>query len=153
MYVMYNGEHSVIFENEFGEERHTWNDWQLLPVKKPTVAMPGVSTTYVDIPGRNGSIDVSNYLTGGIVFSDRSGSWEFKVIGTENGSWDDRMTEISEFLHGHKCKIILVDDPDYYYEGRITISDKNTDGKIPAITLSYRVGPFKTERYGASGTF
>ena len=143
MYVMYDGSHSISFMDSSGNIKNTWDDWQLIPTKKPTVAMPGFASNYVDIPGRNGSIDISNYLTGGPSYSDRSGSWEFRMIGTTTENWDERINRIAQFLHGKQMKIILKDDPMYYFEGRISFSEKNTDDPTPKITFSYRVGPFK----------
>lgn len=153
MYVMYEGLHSIIFENDFGEQKHTWDDWHLIPTKKPTMAPPSASGSFVDIPGRNGSYDLTSYLTGGPTYSDRSGTWEFIVTGTEDGSWDERNAEIAEFLHGQELKVILTDDPNYYYEGRLSITDKNTDGQFPKITISYRVRPFKMDRLGVEEKF
>lgn len=152
MCVMYDGVHSIIFENAFGDKKHTWTDWQLLPLKKPTLALPSASGSFVEIPGMNGSYNLTNYLTGGPTYSDRSGSWEFYMIGTEDGSFDSRISEIAEFLHGQEMKIILTDDPDYYYDGQIVLA-KSTDDKIPKITLTYRAKPFKTTISGVIEAF
>ena len=153
MYVMYDGVHSIIFENDFGERKHTWTDWHLLPLKKPTLALPTASGSFVEIPGMNGSYNVTKYLTGGPTFSDRSGSWEFYMIGTEDGLFDSRIDEIVQFLHGQEMRIILTDDPDYFYEGQITVSDKSTDDKLPKITFTYRAKPFKTTISGVIEAF
>ena len=143
MNVTYNGEHSVNFINANGVTQNTWNDWRLIPTKKPTVAMPSTSGNYIEIPGMNGSHDITNYLTGGPTFSDRSGSWEFRVADVTAENWDERINKIASFMHGQKVKCVLKDDPMYYYEGRVTLSNKTTEGIIPSITISYRFAPFK----------
>lgn len=153
MDVVYDGTHSIIFMDAFGEKKHTWNDWRLLPTKKPTVSLPSFSGSFVEIPGRDGSYDLSTYLTGHPSYSDRSGSWEFIVVDTEDGSFDQRINDIAQFIHGHELTIILTDDPNYSYEGRITLSDKNTDDKFPKITITYRIKPFKTTVSGINEAF
>ena len=134
--------HSVIFKNASGVTKNTWDDWQLIPTAKPTFPMPEFQGKYVDIPGRSGSIDMSEYLTNELTYSDRSGSFQFYALETAD-DWDYRCAEIGKFLHGQKVKAYLEDDPFYYYEGRFTVSEKKTDGQFPTLTLSFRVQPYK----------
>lgn len=136
--------HSITLINSAGVRKNTWADWHLIPSAKPTFPMPEFSQNYVDIPGRNGSIDMSEYLTGHVTYADRSGSFEFYMIDTDIADdWDERCNTIAEFLHGIKVKAILEDDPLYYYEGRFSLSNKNTGSPTPKITISFRVEPFK----------
>lgn len=137
--------HSLILINSLGERRNTWSDWRLIPSVKPTFQNPEAETKYVEIPGRSGSIDMSDYLTGNVTYKDRTGSWEFYMVDTDiHQDWDQQCDKISEFLHGKRMKIILEDDdPNYYYEGRLTLSNKNTSGYVPRLTISYRVDPQK----------
>ena len=73
--------HSITFRSTaFGEERNTWDDWHLVPVSRPVINPPAVHTHYIDIPGANGSIDLTDTLTGGPTFGDREGSIEFMVL-------------------------------------------------------------------------
>ena len=136
--------HSVVFQNASGIIRNTWDDWRLIPTAKPTFPSPEPQYKFVDVPGKNGSIDLSTYLTGGIRYSDRTGSFEFKAIDTSE-DWDVRCNSIAKFLHGQSLKIYLEDDPFYYYEGRVTMS-KNSGDKVPTITFNYRVGPYKIHK-------
>ena len=145
--------HSITFINSTGIRKNTWADWRLIPTQKPTVAMPEFSNNFVDIPGRNGSIDFTDYLTGGPNYADRSGTFEFYMKDSDAANWDLRINDIANFIHGKKLKFILEDDEFYYYEGRISLSDKNTDGKFPRITITYRVGPFKQHINGSATAF
>ena len=137
--------HSIILIDSLGTRKNTWEDWHLIPSTKPTFVMPEPAQKFVDVPGRNGSIDMSDYLTGGVTYADRSGSFEFYMLDTDIANdWDARCAAIAEFLHGKKLKAILEDDPFYQYEGRFILSNKNTSSLTPKITINYRVGPFKT---------
>lgn len=134
--------HSMIFKNSSGITKNTWDDWKLIPSAKPTFPMPEVQLKFVDIPGSNGSIDLTDYLTSSPTYNDRVGTFNFYAVDTHE-DWDGRCQEIGKFLHGKNMKIILEDDPLYYYDGRVTVSDKRTDGQFPTITLSCRVRPYK----------
>lgn len=134
--------HSIVLMNASGNARNTWDDWRLIPSAKPTFPMPEFQANYITIPGRSGSIDISNYLTGAPVYSDRNASFKFYALDTED-DWDERCENIANFVHGQRLKVFLEDDPLYYYEGRVTFADKNSAEQIPTITLSFVVGPYK----------
>lgn len=143
----YTGAHSITFINPSGTERNTWTNWKLIPTQKPVVPMPEFDNNYVEIPGSNGSLDLSDYLTGGPVYRDRSGSFEFYLV---DPNIDTAINTIAQFIHGKKLKFVLSDDPNFYYEGRMALSDKRSDAGYPRVTISYRVGPYKINR--SSGT-
>ena len=67
--------HSV----NFGD-KNTWDDWKLVPSNRPVIDPPTQKTNYIDIPGADGSLDISTALTGYPVYNDRVGSIEFIVM-------------------------------------------------------------------------
>ena len=134
--------HSIIFRNASGAIRNTWDDWQLIPTAKPTFPMPEPQYKYVEIPGMDGSYDISTYLTDTIKYNDRQATFSFRAVDTAD-DWDMRCLEIGKFLHGQKMKIILEDDPLYYYEGRVTFSEKKSEGQFPTVSFACRVAPYK----------
>ena len=134
--------HSIIFKNASGAIRNTWDDWQLIPTAKPTFPMPEPQLKYVEVPGMDGSYDISTYLTDTIKYNDRQGTFSFRAVETAD-DWDARCLEIGKFLHGQIMKIILEDDPFYYYEGRVTFSEKKSEGQNPTISFTCRVAPYK----------
>lgn len=142
--------HSVIFRyiNQSGgtiKELNTWDDWHLVPTSRPLFSQPTQKTQYIDIPGADGSIDLTESLTPYPVYNNRTGSLEFIVM---NGyeSWDVKLSMINNFLHGKKMRAILEDDPSYYYEGRFTVNNwkSNNNGTWSNITIDYNVAPYKT---------
>lgn len=131
--------HSITFG-----DKNTWDDWHLIPSKRPSFNPPTVKSQYVDIPGGNGVLDLTESLTGYPLYNTRTGSWTFYV---ENGfkPWDELYSEISNYLHGQKLRAILEDDPGFYYEGRFTVDEWNSDSWWSTITISYDVYPYKKE--------
>lgn len=58
----------------------SWGDLALVPTVRPAIAPPEIKTNFVEIPGGNGSLDLTEALTGEPTFSDRIGSIEFIVL-------------------------------------------------------------------------
>ena len=143
MTTNYNGEHSILFGPLNGRSGvHTWNDWFLIPTSRPTMSLPGVSSRYVDIPGRNGGYDLSDYLTTGPIYTDRTGSFEF-IVASDRTDWLTALRNVTTYLHGQRRNMILVDDRNWYYTGRFTVDSLKSDPASSKITISYRVAPFK----------
>lgn len=123
--------------------KNTWSDWHLIPSSKPVVVSAGVSTNYVDIPGRlDGPIDMSEYLTGGIVYGARSGSFQF-MLHPDFEFWETVRLDIVEYLHGKRMRMVLSDDPAYYYEGRFSLGDIRSEDTCTVFSINYAVGPYK----------
>lgn len=141
--------HSIIFTKN-NVNKNTWNDFHLIPSSRPDIAIPARSFKYVDIPGRSGSLDLSDYLTGNnVTYSDRSGTFEFVVIREYAGvvidgrSWVDRKNELVNFFDGSVMNVKLEDDTSYYYTGRVTVESWQTGEAFSTITVNYRLQPFK----------
>lgn len=141
-------------------DKNTWNDWHLISKVRPFFVPPTQKTKYVEVPGSNGSLDISESLTGYPVFNNREGSFEFTILQPDDvlpnnpdypedkfKSWAVTYSDILNCLNGKKTTAILEDEPEYYYEGRFSVtgykpgdSASNTRGTI---TISYNVGPYK----------
>lgn len=137
----------MIYGVTFGE-KHTYRDWGLLPKSRPTVAPPDVVTNYVDVPGLDGQLDLSEVLTGRVGYQTRDFSAEFLVIDARN-RWDTLYSEILDTLHGQRVKIILDEDPGYYYMGRVTVNTLKSDRKTATISIKAVCDPYKLEIAGS----
>lgn len=125
----------------FGD-KNTWDDWRLLPVSRPVFTPPTVKTNYIDVPGGNGLLDLSESLTKYPVYNNRTGSFKFRVMN-DYVSWADRYSEIMGYLHGRTMRAILTDDPDYFYQGRFSVDSWDSGDTWSEITIGYNVNPFK----------
>lgn len=133
--------HSIIFVD--GRiSKNTWDNWHLIPSSRPVVSRPSINFKYIDIPGMDGSLDVTNYLTGKPSYSDCSGSFEF-IVANDYGDWPSRKSELSSFLDGREMKMYLEDDPQYYYIGRFSLAAWNSGANYSTVSISYRVKPYK----------
>lgn len=125
----------------FGD-KNTWDDWKILPEERPVFAPPKPKTTYIDIPGGNGALDLSESLTGYPIYENRTGSFKFRVMN-DYVEWHERYTEIMEHLHGRCMNAILADDPNYFYRGRFSVDAWESGDTWSLITIGYTVDPYK----------
>ena len=123
---------------------NTWRDWHLLPTSRPVFNPPSVKTNYVSIPGADGAIDATEVLTPYPVYNNREGTVEFIVI-TGYGNWANRYSDIMDYLHGRKFKVILETDPGYYYEGRLAVNEWRSEKDHSKIVFDYNLDPYKYE--------
>lgn len=128
--------------------KNTWDDWHLIPDSRPLFNPPTVKSNYVDIPGGDGSLDLSTALSGRPLYTNRTGSWSFHV---ENGfmEWSSLYSDIMAYLQGQKMQAVLEDDPSFYYEGRFSVNQWKSNPQRSLITIDYNVGPYK--KYILSG--
>lgn len=143
--------HSIYFgtgtvgANGFPNGANTWTTWHLIPSSRPSVVPPGVSANSVQIPGRNGSIDMTEYLSGGVTYGDRSGSWDF-LVDNDHEYWVTIKNNITNFLHGKRMSCMLEDDPTRVYTGRFSVGEWKSDATCSSITISYVLEPFPVTR-------
>ena len=145
--VIYNP-HSISFIDDKGSF-NTWTSWNMLPTSRPSVKPPEVKTEFVEIPGMSGALDYTEALSGRPIYGMRKSSWEFVILNKQDGydldNWTRTYSEILQAIHGKRKRVILKeDDPNYYYEGRLTVNDWKSDKDHSKITIDYVIDPYKT---------
>lgn len=123
----------------FGE--HEQDEFDLLP-KQVIISPPEVKTYLVPVPGRNGSLDFTEALTGGqTVYNDRLLTITMYCFAEE-----EKLPEMEiacrNALHGRKLNIVLDCDPGYYYRGRVSV-DWVSEDNIDIATITATCDPYK----------
>jgi hypothetical protein len=101
---------------------HSYRDWNLYVANNDPIGEPKQYTNYVEVPGRNGKIDLSEVLAGRPVFLSR----EIKIYLAglrEIPKWDTVMSDFRNHIDGRVCRIIFDTDPAFYWRGRVDITD------------------------------
>lgn len=119
----------------------TYEDWGLL-LKPRTIPKPAPKTNYVDIPGGDGTLDLSEVVSGEIKYKDLTLTFEFHVVD-DMSEWDSKVSEITNYLHGRNMKIVQSADPDYYYFGRCTVDKFSSSKALGTIAIKCVVKPYK----------
>jgi hypothetical protein len=137
-----NGMHSITFESN-GLKLNTWSTWKMAPKSRPFVAAPQVKTEYIDVPGADGALDYTEALTGKPRYANRTGQWDF-IIDNGYSNWYELYSEILLRLHGKRFeKIILDDDDDYYWSGRLSVTGQFGNKDYSSISIQYNLDPYK----------
>lgn len=126
-------------------EKHTLKDWNL-GWTAITLGFPEPKTYEQDVPGADGTLDITEAVTGGDVkYKNRSLSLEFETPDEDFFEWGSIVSDIANYLVGKKMKIILDTDPSFYYIGRLTIDVEKTDRINGKLVMSGEVDPYKYE--------
>lgn len=108
------------------------------------VQPPVPKTYYLDIPGADGSIDLSTVNSGRVVYQRRTVTMNFGC-GYSIDKWPEVFSEILQLFHGQIGKVIFDDDPGYYYQGRMTVSDYSRVQTLGTFTITMEADPYKYE--------
>lgn len=134
----------VTFDN-----KHSYHEWHLMFKSRPVISPPTPKTKYVEVPGADGALDMTNTLTGYTQYKNRKISFEF-VIVAGRASWPAIYSDIMDTLHGNTVNIIFDDDPLYAYRGRITVGKWDAEKKTATLTMTAEVEPFKIDLFATT---
>lgn len=122
----------------FGTD-HSYDVYSLILTGK-TIEAPEVKKYTVDIEGGNGELDLTEYF-GRVNYKNRKLSFEFEAL-TSNVNFPTFFSTIFNALHGKKMRVILDDDPNYFYYGRLSVKATHSK-KISKITIEVDAEPYK----------
>ena len=116
---------------------------------------PTLKTYYVDVPGSDGKLDLTDVLMGRAAYNNRTMEFTFCVIGVTD--IEAKKQEINEFLHGKAYDFKITMDPNYIYHGRFMISEYSHGvynvGKVLSFKLSIDADPYKKSISDSSALF
>ncbi|MBO7251103.1 MAG: hypothetical protein J6V25_00595, partial [Oscillospiraceae bacterium] len=95
--------HGVIFG-----DKHSYRDWGLLTKSRPKISPPQPKMKLIQVPGSDAVIDLTESLTGQVHYDTRTIQFEFWVI-SDRAQWPSIYSDILDYLHGKRVKIIMDD--------------------------------------------
>lgn len=136
-----------------------YDDFHLIPKTRPLIVPPTPKTSYVDIPGGDGSLDFTEALNGYPVFNSRSGSWEFYVENTTPNDWNYWYSKLLSCIHGKRFAIELIGyntsttntslGDNMIFIGRLTVNSWKSDKDWSTVVIDYNIEPYAMSmRYG-----
>ena len=133
----------------FFDDKHSFDYYKMI-LNSKSIPLPTPKTKKIDIPGANGSLDLSTALTGGeIKYENR----DIKLIFTLLSGSAERETiksKIANELHGRVKKLVFDVDDGYYYIGRCTMSEFTDQKSTAKITISVDAEPYKYNLYSTT---
>lgn len=126
------------------DDIHMLQDMGLALSRTDCVQPPEVKTNIQDIPGADGSADLTESLTGRPTYYNREIKMEFGR-GLDRNKWPNMYSRIMTLFHGKQVKVIFDDDPNYYYTGRATVSDYKRTQTLGTLLITVNADPYKYE--------
>ena len=129
------------FAVEGGASYNTRDDWSLLRAHVE-VGDPQLRKYEVEIPGRDGVLDLSEAL-GGIYYENRVISIRFICLNWVEERFHLLASVIRNAIEGRVCQISLSDDLGYYWRGRPQVEAEWRGNGASEVTITVIVEPFK----------
>jgi hypothetical protein len=118
--------------------KRTWTDWSMVSEEPVAVEPPQVKTNYVQVPGANGSIDLTNAVAGHVLYDNVEGNIQFVVTTADPIS---TYYTVMQFLHGMRGTMTPADGGGTF-TGRFSVDGYSvSDGQFK-ITIGYNVIPY-----------
>lgn len=134
-----------VYFNEF----HSYEDFRLILSSK-TIEAPNAKTVKVSVDGSDGDIDLTEYF-GEPKYENRTLEFVFSSVVPIN-EFLEQFSEINNAIHGKQMKIIMDDDPYFYYVGRCSVSAWKWNGRVVELTVKCDCEPYKYKIYETSRT-
>ncbi|MEY8366084.1 hypothetical protein AALA22_10650 [Anaerovoracaceae bacterium 41-7] len=121
---------------------NTWYDWGLILTKKE-VSTPEPKTNYITLDGANGSLDLTEALSGEVAYQDRNVSLTFWTDAGDRKYRERLLQKITSEIHGKKFKIIEPDDLEHYLLGRIKVTSRSNNLAYAQIQFDATCEPWR----------
>lgn len=132
------------FGREFGvlfDEKHSYKDFGLI-LNEKCIGTPKPQTNYVEVPLRDGPIDLTESLVKDVKYRERQIKMTFYYPGSMD-EWSEKFSELQNMLHGKKKKLIFDDDIAFCYVGRLNVSEWQSEGRTGKIVIEANCEPYK----------
>jgi phage-related protein len=124
---------------KFGE-KHSYNDFSLL-LAKVELGAPQAKVNKIDVEGADSSLDLTEYF-GSTKYENVVHKFDFVTIAPPS-TFTTLFSTIKNYLHGKKMRIVLDDDPSFYYIGRLSVSSFTSDRGIGHVAIEADCEPYK----------
>lgn len=108
---------------------------------------PEQQTSYVDVPGRDGSIDMSEVLTGYPAYKDRTVKTNVWVTASDIAECDAIAGKALAELHGKTAELKFSFDTQHRYIGRVSVSNVRRNGLVVGFLLTARCEPYRFKEH------
>lgn len=126
------------------------DDWGCIMETKE-IGYPELRTIKVEVPGKDGYLDLSDALRGRPMYDNRP----IKIVLAYKGElsqFGQKVTEIAELIHGKVRSIVFDDEDQYVYYGRCTVNYTVEGLNICRITIDVDGKPFKRSQTAVRST-
>lgn len=119
---------------------HSFRDFHLI-LKPKEMASPTVKVRKIDIEGADSALDYTDFF-GEPKYEDVTHKFDFSTTVPQS-EFLSLYSQIKNAIHGKKMRIILDDDPLFYYLGRVSVLPFATDRNIGLVSVECDCEPYK----------
>lgn len=118
------------------EQLWTLTAWEL--------SAPEYQENFLDVPGRDGALDLSAALTGGApTYHSRTLTVKLECSEGTRLEREAAINTMVNWLDGWRLDIVLPDDPDRYITGRVSVAKEYNDNAHAAVTVTAVCDPWR----------
>lgn len=133
--------------------KHSYNDFGLL-LADVSVTPPEPWRFEVEVPARNGILDLTSAITSKKRYRNRTISLEFQTIGACN--YQQKLTEISNAIHGQTLDVVFDSDSQYHWNAYVIVDQQGSSEEVGSFQITLDCFPFKlkntTTTYTVTGS-
>lgn len=119
---------------------HSYRDLKLL-LNSKEIGSPEVKVRKIDIEGADGSLDLTDFF-GEAKFENVTHKFQFSTI-VPQAQFLSLFSSVKNALHGKKMRVILDDDPLFYYVGRCSVSSFTNEKNVGMVSVECDCEPYK----------
>lgn len=117
------------------DEYNTFDDWDLYITNTDIIGEPKQSTKYIEVPGRDGLLDLSTVISGRIIYTSRE--IKIQLAGArDKTTWNPALSILRNHINGKVCHFVFDDDPNYFWRGRVDIKDFSSALDLGKLTIN-----------------
>ena len=105
------------------------------------IPMPTVQTSFVEIPGRDGMLDLTEGF-GLVRYSDRAVALTLYAVAP----YEQAVSAFVNDVHGKRMELVFDRDASFYYIGRISVDSLEKHDGYCTITVNVNAEPYKYKR-------
>ena len=124
--------------------KNSYTDFNLILMPK-TRPFPTPKTNYVSIEGRDGDLDLTTSLTGDVKYENISYSLQF-YLKDKRTDWETTLLKLTTYLHGKKMNLTFSEDSDWYYVGRYTLNELESNRNVGMISIDCILEPYRLKK-------
>lgn len=120
---------------------HSYNEWGLILGSKE-ISSPEPKVNQIEVEGGDGVLDLTEFF-GEVKYKNRKLSFTFSKLGVVPDGFLALYSVVQNAIHGKSMQVILDDDPNYFYYGRVTVNEWKSNRTIGEIVIEVDAEPYK----------
>lgn len=129
------------------EREHDTRDWMLF-MTDVSISDPEARRYQVDVPGRDGTLDLTEAL-GGVYFANRTIEMRFTCVNYTTQRFHLVSSQMRNVLDGRLVRLTLFDDLAYFWQGRCQVETERSGLEATEIRVTVDADPHKYSIMGS----